>query len=90
MSDQKSLTGKQPPTKAHPLTAPTNRGDEKSSLLKGVKAVQHAGPGMTWINLSRKDVEEGMRKYGQQQATTDHVSLWRRLANAFGKSRKSS
>jgi len=86
---KKSLTGKQPPTQAHPLTAPINPGTKNSPVLKGAKAV-HVGPGMSWFNLTRKDVEEKMRTYRQPEATTDHVSLWRRLANAFGKLRKSS
>ena len=79
---KKSLTGKQP-------TTPINPGTKNSPLLEGVRAV-HVGPGMSRINLTRKDVEEKMRKYRQQQAATDHVSLWCRLANAFGRSRKSN
>jgi len=85
---KKSLTGKHPPTEAHSRPRPTNPGTDNSPLLKGVKTM-HAGPGMTWINLTRKDVEEKLSKYRQQQAATNQGSLWRRLANAIGKLRKS-
>jgi len=84
---KKSFQGKQPPTKAHPPTGPARPGADDSLLLQGVKA-KRAGPGMTWINLTRKDVEEKLSEYRQRHAAKSQESLWGRLANAFRMSKK--
>jgi len=84
---RKSITGKQPPAEAHPQALPPNPTAKTSPLLKSVKAVR-GGPGMTWVNLTRKEVEEKFNHYRQQQKATNPKSLWQRLISLFGKSRK--
>jgi hypothetical protein len=86
---KKFFQGKQPPTKAYLPTGPAKPGADHSPLLQGVKA-KRAGPGMTWINLTRKDVEEKIKRYRQQHAATNQGSLWQRLSNAFRRAGKSN
>jgi len=57
---------------------------------------RRAGPGQTWFNLTRQDVEnmswEQLQKKAdtnhQQPAATDQGSLWQNLANLFRRSGK--
>jgi len=84
---KKSVTGKQPPAEVHPRVSPPSPTANTSPLLKGFKAVR-AGPGTTRINLTRQEVEERLSNYRKEQQATNQESLWRRLTNVFGKSRK--
>jgi len=79
---KRSLTGKQPPAKPDP---PRNPATDHS--LPQVR-VERGGPGKSWFNLTRQDVEEKMGKYRQQQAAKNQGALWQRLASVFRKSSK--
>ena len=86
---KKSLIGEQPPATAHPPKPPATRASEHPPLMPAPKP-RAAGPGMTWVNLTREIVEEKLSRYQRQHGATHQQSLWERLANALRKSRKSA
>jgi hypothetical protein len=93
---KKSFTGKQPPPTGHPPRAPASPATQHASPLTGT--TRNAGPGQTWFNLTRQDVErmsweqlqkKKMSENSQQPAATDQGSLWQRLASLFRRSKRS-
>jgi hypothetical protein len=57
-------------------------------LLQGPIKARSGGPGQTWLNLTRKDVEARQEKYSQHPATSSG-SFWQKLTGLFTKSNKS-
>lgn len=86
---KKSLIGKQPPAEAHPPKSPATRASERPPLMP-VPKPRAAGPGMTWVNLTREIVEEKLSRYRREHGATQQQPLWERVANLFRKSRKSA
>jgi len=84
---KKSFARNQLSAQTYPQTLPPNPTSNTSPLLKSAKV--RVGPGMSRINLTRKEVEEKLSTYRQQQKARNQESLWQRLTNVFGKSRVS-
>ncbi|MGC2324529.1 MAG: hypothetical protein WA463_17985 [Terriglobales bacterium] len=91
---KKSFTERQPLATAHPPGAAASPATRPSPRL-AVKT-RNPGPGQTWFNLTRRDIEkmswEQLQKKAdtshQQSAATDQGSLWQRLASLFRRSDK--
>ena len=89
---KKSFTGRPPLATAQPPSAPASPASRPSPRL--AVTTRNPGPGQTWFNLTRKDVEKMsweqlQKKAGdnhQQPASPDRKSGWQRLASLFGSS----
>jgi hypothetical protein len=84
---KKSFLGRQPST--HPPSAPAIPATRPSPLTAATK--RYVGPGQTWFNLTRQDLERMSREQLQKKADINHQqpagtarkSLWQRLENLF-------
>ena len=86
---KKSLIGEQPPATAASPKPPASPASERPPLIPEAK-LRAAGPGMTWVNLTREIVEEKLSRYRRQHASAHQGSVWQRLASTLRKSRKSA
>jgi hypothetical protein len=75
---EKSSTPPQQPTKTEP--APQSTHSSPAHLRQGVKLAKD-GPGQTWFNLTRKDVEEYMSSHPEPQDQGTRKSLLARLSS---------
>ncbi|MFZ3213157.1 MAG: hypothetical protein WA188_16760 [Terriglobales bacterium] len=88
---KKSLVAKQPPAAAQPPSTAAIPATRYSPLTAATK--RYVGPGQTWFNLTRQDLErmsrEQLQKKAdinyQQPAGTARKSLWQRLGNLFSR-----
>ena len=86
---KKSLMARQPPAAARAPSAPRSAATRPSLGVTFTK--RDGGPGQTWFNLTRQDVEKMSReqlqekavKKHQQLAATEGRSLWQRFASLF-------
>jgi len=86
---KKSFLERHVPAATHP---PSAAAATRHSPLTAT-AKRHVGPGQTWFNLSRQDVErmrgEQLQKKAdinrQQPGATARKSLWQRLGNLFSR-----
>jgi hypothetical protein len=91
-----SLTGRQPPAAVQPPSTAAILATRHSPLTPVAK--RHVGPGQTWFNLTRQDVEKMSREQLQEKALSKHEqlaategrSLWQRFASLFRGSDKGS
>jgi len=91
---KKSCTGGQPPATVPPPSAPASPLSHPSPRLMAAKG--HPGPGLSWFNLTRQDVERMSWEQLQKKAGKNHRqsaearrrSLWQRLASLFRRSDK--
>ena len=82
---RKSFRREQPPAKPDP---PSNPASDRSPLGKIAKG-DAGGPGRTWVNLTKEEVEEKLGRRRRHQVVTNQGSFWQRLAGVFRRSSNS-
>jgi hypothetical protein len=88
---KKPLMARQPLAAAQPPSTAAIPATRHSPLRAVAK--RQVGPGQTWFNLTRQDVERMSREQLQKKADINHQqpagiarkSLWQRLGNLFSR-----